>query len=51
MKAGIEDYKKEIHTMVDKIDNLPRIIRLYSFVKKVFEIHNESDNGGLSHEE
>lgn len=39
MKANIEDYKNEIHTMIDKIDNLSRIIRRYSYIKKVLQIY------------
>ncbi|MBD5549518.1 MAG: hypothetical protein HDQ97_19420 [Lachnospiraceae bacterium] len=41
MKANMEDYKKEIHRMVDEIKELPRIIRIYSYIKKVFLIHNQ----------
>ncbi len=41
MKANTEDYKKEIHRMVDEIKELPRIIRIYSYVNRVLLIHNE----------
>lgn len=41
---SIEDYKNEIHNMVDKIDNLPRIIRLFSYVNKVFQIHMDKED-------
>ena len=40
-KKGIDYYKNEIHLMVNEIDDLPRIIRLWSYVKKVFQIHKE----------
>ena len=40
MKA-IDDYKKEIHRIVDNITSLPRIIRVYTYVRKSFLIELE----------
>ena len=41
MKNGMDDYKREIHMIVDQIRSLPRIIRIYSFVRKTFLIELE----------
>lgn len=41
MKANTEDYKKEIHRMVDEIESLPFIIRIYSYVNRIFLIYNQ----------
>lgn len=41
MKANIEECKNEIHTMIDEIDNLPRMIRLYSFIRRAYLIHKK----------
>lgn len=38
---NIEDYKQEIFIMVNAIDDLPRIFRLWSYIKKVFQIYEE----------
>lgn len=41
MKANMDDYKQEIHRIVDQITSLPRIIRIYSYVKKSLLIELE----------
>lgn len=41
MKVSIDDYKKEIQRMVNEINNLPRIIRIYSYVNRVFMLNNQ----------
>lgn len=41
MKADIDDYKKEICIMIDKINKLSCIIRIYSFVRRIFSIEME----------
>lgn len=41
MKANMDDYKQEIHRIVDQITSLPRIIRIYSYVRKTSLIESE----------
>lgn len=41
MKANMEDYKREIHKIVDQITSLPRIIRVYTYVRKSLLIELE----------
>mgnify|MGYP006928124772 CR=1 FL=1 len=43
MKANIDDYKKEIHIMIDKVNDLSRVIRIFGFVKKIFDIEKEEE--------
>lgn len=46
MEANIDDYKKEIHFIVDKINDLSRIMRLFSFVQKIYKIEMEERKEG-----
>lgn len=39
----IDDYKKEIHSMINEINDLSRIFRLWSYIKRVFQIHKEEN--------
>ena len=39
--ATEEDYRKEIHYLVDHIKTLKRIRGVYSYVNRVHEIQNE----------
>ena len=35
MKANINEYKKDIHIMIDEVDDLPFIVIIHNFVKKI----------------
>lgn len=41
MKANITDYKEKIYIIVDRIDNLSRLKRIYSFAKRLLEIQEK----------
>ncbi len=41
MQATEEDYRREIHIIVDHIKTLKRIRGVYSYVNRVYEIQNE----------
>ncbi len=41
MKANENDYRKEIHVIVDQISSLPRLIRLYSYANRMNQIQKE----------
>lgn len=43
MKATIDDYKSEICSIINKIDNMERLIHIWSYVNRVFQIHQEED--------
>ncbi|MBD5394990.1 MAG: hypothetical protein HDR71_12175 [Lachnospiraceae bacterium] len=45
MKAEVDDYKKEIHKMVDRITSLQRIIRIYSYVSRMLQLDNQKEEG------
>lgn len=36
MKADMDSYKREIKRMVDEINNLPVIIKIYTFTKTLY---------------
>lgn len=41
MKANMDDYKREIHRIVDQITSLQKIIGIYSFVRRLCIIEME----------
>ncbi len=42
-KTNIDVYKELIKKMVDEIDNLQFLIRIYSFVKSKYDRRNKED--------
>lgn len=45
MKADVDDYREEIHKMVDRITSLQRIIRIYSYVSRIFQLDSQKEEG------
>ena len=45
MTATEEDYRKEIHYLIDHIKTLKRIRGVYSYVNRVYEIQSEKKEG------